>query len=104
MVKENKVKVHNSGRRVSKWDVHCKFIFISLSIIFIYLFTYFAGLIGPLLICKKGTLNENGRQKNIDREFFLRFALTDEGVSWYLNDNKELAKNASSIYESKYSL
>lgn len=59
---------------------------------------------GPLLICKKGTLDGNGRQKNIDREFFLRFALTDEGVSWYLNDNKELAKNASAINESKYSL
>ena len=74
---------------------------ISLSIQSI---TYFAGLIGPLLICKKGTLDGNGRQKNIDREFFLRFALTDEGVSWYLNDNKELAKNASAINESKYSL
>lgn len=79
-------------------------IHIYFFIYYIYLFTYFAGLIGPLLICKKGTLNENGRQKNIDREFFLRLALTDEGVSWYLNDNKELAKNASSIYESKYSL
>jgi len=56
------------------------------------------------LICKNGTLDENGRQKNIDREFFLRFALTNEGVSWYLNDNKELAENASAIDESKYSL
>jgi len=56
------------------------------------------------LICKNGTLDENGRQKNIDREFFLRFALTNEGVSWYLNDYKELAENASAIDESKYSL
>ena len=63
----------------------------------------FTGLIGPLLICKNGTLDENGRQRNIDREFFLRFALTDEGVSWYLNDNKGLAENASAIDESKYS-
>jgi len=67
-------------------------------------FIYLAGLIGPLLICKNGTLDENGRQKNVDREFFLRFALTDEGVSWYLNDNKERAENASAIDESKYSL
>lgn len=62
----------------------------------------FTGLIGPLLICKKGTLDQNGKQKNIDREFFLRFALTDEGLSWYLTENKHLAKNASAIDESKY--
>lgn len=49
-------------------------------------------------------MDENGQQKNIDREFFLRFALTDEGISWYLNDNKELAENSSAIDESKYSL
>ena len=49
-------------------------------------------------------MDENGQPKNIDREFFLRFALTDEGISWYLNDNKELAENSSAIDESKYSL
>ncbi|KAL9983729.1 hypothetical protein ACROYT_G005948 [Oculina patagonica] len=58
-----------------------------------------SGLIGPLLICKRGTLDQNGKQKNIDREFFLRFALTDEGLSWYLSENKHLAKNASAIDE-----
>ena len=80
-------------------------ILIYLHIYLIYLFIfYFTGLIGPLLICKKGTLDENGQQKNIDREFFLRFALTDEGISWYLNDNKELAENSSAIDERKYSL
>lgn len=71
---------------------------------FLLIFLPFAltGLIGPLLICKRGTLDQNGKQKNIDREFFLRFALTDEGLSWYLGENKHLAKNASAIDESKY--
>ncbi|CAH3123052.1 unnamed protein product, partial [Pocillopora meandrina] len=58
-----------------------------------------SGLIGPLLICKNGTLDRNGKQRNINREFFLRFALTDEGQSWYLTDNKYLANNGSAIDE-----
>ena len=55
-------------------------------------------------MCKKGTLNENWpwKRKDINYEFFLRFALTDEGFSWYLNENKNLAGNASVIDESKY--
>ena len=54
-------------------------------------------------MCKKGTLDENWpwKRKYINYEFFLRFALTDEGFSWYLNENKNLAGNASVIDESK---
>ena len=61
------------------------------------------GLIGCLIVCKKGTLEENRpwKRKDVDHEFCLRFALTDEGLSWYFNENKNLAGNASTIDASK---
>ncbi|XP_053246201.1 ceruloplasmin isoform X1 [Podarcis raffonei] len=45
-----------------------------------------SGLVGPLLICKKGTL-QGGKDKDVDREFVLMFAVVDENFSWYLKDN-----------------
>ncbi|XP_074164404.1 coagulation factor V isoform X2 [Sminthopsis crassicaudata] len=41
-----------------------------------------SGLIGPLLICKKGSLTENGIQKMFDRQHVLMFAVFDESKSW----------------------
>ncbi|EPQ04593.1 Coagulation factor V [Myotis brandtii] len=41
-----------------------------------------SGLIGPLLICKKGTLTEDGSQKMFDRQQVLMFAVFDESKSW----------------------
>nr|XP_056714442.1 coagulation factor V [Euleptes europaea] len=41
-----------------------------------------SGLIGALLICKKGSLYENGTQKLFDREYVLMFAVFDESKSW----------------------
>ncbi|XP_048968270.1 coagulation factor V isoform X3 [Canis lupus dingo] len=41
-----------------------------------------SGLIGPLLICKKGTLTENGIQKMFDKQHVLMFAVFDESKSW----------------------
>ncbi|XP_061484280.1 coagulation factor V [Rhineura floridana] len=41
-----------------------------------------SGLIGALLICKNGSLNENGTQKLFDREYVLMFAVFDESKSW----------------------
>nr|XP_033804588.1 coagulation factor V [Geotrypetes seraphini] len=41
-----------------------------------------AGLIGPLLICKEGSLREDGSQKMFDREYVLMFAIFDESKSW----------------------
>ncbi|XP_056296217.1 ferroxidase HEPHL1 [Pseudoliparis swirei] len=49
-----------------------------------------SGLVGPLLVCKKGTLAENGAQKGLDREFFLLFSVMDENMSWYLKENIEM--------------
>uniref|UniRef100_A0A8D1U5K0 Coagulation factor V n=1 Tax=Sus scrofa TaxID=9823 RepID=A0A8D1U5K0_PIG len=41
-----------------------------------------SGLIGPLLICKKGTLTEDGIQKMFDKQYVLMFAVFDESKSW----------------------
>ncbi|KAM8817409.1 coagulation factor V [Rhynchonycteris naso] len=41
-----------------------------------------SGLIGPLLICKKGTLTEDGIQKMFDKQRVLMFAVFDESKSW----------------------
>uniref|UniRef100_A0A8D0HH34 ferroxidase n=1 Tax=Sphenodon punctatus TaxID=8508 RepID=A0A8D0HH34_SPHPU len=59
----------------------------------------YSGLIGPLIICRKGILNEEGLRKDIDREFVLLFLIFDENESWYLNENieKYLQKNLSDI-------
>nr|XP_046267166.1 ferroxidase HEPHL1 isoform X2 [Scatophagus argus] len=51
-----------------------------------------SGLVGPLLVCKKGALGENGTQKGVDKEFFLLFAVMDENMSWYLHENIEDAE------------
>ncbi|KAI3373677.1 hypothetical protein L3Q82_022271, partial [Scortum barcoo] len=49
-----------------------------------------SGLVGPLLVCKKGALTENGTQKEVDKELFLLFSVMDENMSWYLDENIEL--------------
>ncbi|XP_006872716.1 PREDICTED: coagulation factor V [Chrysochloris asiatica] len=41
-----------------------------------------SGLVGPLLICKKGTLTEDGTQKMFDNQHVLMFAVFDESKSW----------------------
>ncbi|XP_067410122.1 ceruloplasmin [Emydura macquarii macquarii] len=48
-----------------------------------------SGLVGPLLVCRKGTLLRSGKQKNVDKEFFLLVTVFDENLSWYLDDNIE---------------
>jgi len=45
-----------------------------------------SGLIGPLLVCRKGTL----AKKPVDRrEFVLLFMTFDENKSWYYEENRE---------------
>ncbi|KAF4075782.1 hypothetical protein AMELA_G00222750 [Ameiurus melas] len=46
-----------------------------------------SGLVGPLVVCRKGTLNESRRRKDVDKEFALLFMVFDENESWYLQDN-----------------
>ncbi|XP_042316140.1 ferroxidase HEPHL1 isoform X2 [Sceloporus undulatus] len=47
----------------------------------------YSGLIGPLIICRKGILNEKGLRTDVDREFALLFLVFNENESWYLNEN-----------------
>nr|XP_008106315.1 PREDICTED: hephaestin-like protein 1 [Anolis carolinensis] len=57
-----------------------------------------AGLMGPLIICKKGSLEPDGSQKGIDKEFYLLFAIIDENLSFYLDKNIEaFAGNPSKV-------
>ncbi|CAB1420472.1 unnamed protein product [Pleuronectes platessa] len=56
-----------------------------------------SGLVGPLLICRQGTL-EKGVQKHFDKEFHLMATVFDENLSWYLDDNiKAYATAASTV-------
>ena len=55
------------------------------------------GLFGPLLTCKKGTLNNDNTRKDTEKEFVLLFTVTDESESWYHEKNKEMKANASLI-------
>ncbi|KAM8835976.1 ferroxidase HEPHL1 [Synchiropus picturatus] len=48
-----------------------------------------SGLVGPLLVCKRGVLAKSGREEGVDREFFLLFSVMDENQSWYLDENME---------------
>ncbi|XP_030064798.1 coagulation factor VIII [Microcaecilia unicolor] len=46
-----------------------------------------SGLIGPLLICSKETLDQRGNQMMSDKERFMLFSVFDENLSWYLEEN-----------------
>ncbi|XP_066570812.1 hephaestin isoform X2 [Amia ocellicauda] len=46
-----------------------------------------SGLVGPLLVCKPGTLKSDSTQNGIDREFFLLFTIFNENLSWYLRQS-----------------
>ncbi|XP_071476118.1 hephaestin-like protein [Diadema antillarum] len=46
-----------------------------------------SGLVGPMVLCRPGTLGENGRRRDVDREFHLYFSVLNENKSWYLRQN-----------------
>uniref|UniRef100_A0A1W7RAF4 Hephaestin-like protein n=1 Tax=Hadrurus spadix TaxID=141984 RepID=A0A1W7RAF4_9SCOR len=46
-----------------------------------------SGLIGPLVICRRDTLNESGKRRDVNHEFGLLFSVFDENLSWYLEEN-----------------
>ncbi|XP_040090461.1 ceruloplasmin-like isoform X1 [Oryx dammah] len=46
-----------------------------------------SGLIGPLLVCRNGSLGEDGKQKGIDKEFYLLATIFDENRSYLLDKN-----------------
>uniref|UniRef100_A0A3P9H7K2 ferroxidase n=1 Tax=Oryzias latipes TaxID=8090 RepID=A0A3P9H7K2_ORYLA len=45
-----------------------------------------SGLVGPLIICKKGTLDACG-DKYANQAFTVMFLVSDENMSWYIDDN-----------------
>ncbi|KAM7398054.1 hypothetical protein PAMA_006090 [Pampus argenteus] len=59
-----------------------------------------SGLVGPLLVCKKGALGETGIQ-GVDKEFFLLFSVMDENVSWYLDENIKMFGGNESLKETE---
>ncbi|KAF5903559.1 hephaestin-like protein 1 [Clarias magur] len=47
-----------------------------------------SGLVGPLIVCRKGTLDKDSRRRrDVDKEFALLFMVFDENESWYLEQN-----------------
>ncbi|KAI4896148.1 hypothetical protein NFI96_020013, partial [Prochilodus magdalenae] len=54
-----------------------------------------SGLIGPLVICREGTLGLDRQRLDIDREFALLFFVFDENRSWYLEQNIKTYYNSS---------
>uniref|UniRef100_A0A8C1N2A8 ferroxidase n=1 Tax=Cyprinus carpio TaxID=7962 RepID=A0A8C1N2A8_CYPCA len=52
---------------------------------------YNTGLIGPMLICKKGSLDDSGNQLHFHQEAVLLFGVFDENKSWYSTGGPEQA-------------
>uniref|UniRef100_A0A8C2LCF3 Venom prothrombin activator oscutarin-C non-catalytic subunit-like n=1 Tax=Cyprinus carpio TaxID=7962 RepID=A0A8C2LCF3_CYPCA len=50
---------------------------------------YNTGLIGPMLICKKGSLDDSGNQLHFHQEAVLLFGVFDENKSWYTTGGPE---------------
>ena len=49
--------------------------------------TFPPGLVGPLVTCKKGSLQQNGIPKGYDAERFVLMGVMDENKSWYLDES-----------------
>ena len=46
-----------------------------------------SGLVGVILISRKGAAGPTGRPTDVDREFVTLFMIVDENTSWYLQHN-----------------
>jgi manganese oxidase len=46
-----------------------------------------SGLVGAIIISRRGASDANGKPKDVDREFVCLFMLFDENQSWYLDYN-----------------
>ncbi|MBZ5688060.1 MAG: multicopper oxidase domain-containing protein [Acidobacteriia bacterium] len=46
-----------------------------------------SGLVGAMIITRRGMATEDGMPKDVDREFVCLYLLLDENVSWYLDHN-----------------
>lgn len=46
-----------------------------------------SGLIGAIIVTRRGMADQNGRPKDVDKEFVNLFMIFDENASWYLDHN-----------------
>lgn len=46
-----------------------------------------SGLVGAMIVTRRGMADPDGKPKDVDREFVCLFLLFDENVSWYLDHN-----------------
>ncbi|MBZ5722615.1 MAG: multicopper oxidase domain-containing protein [Acidobacteriia bacterium] len=46
-----------------------------------------SGLIGPIIITRRGMYGADDKPKDVDREFVTLFMVYDENTSWYLDQN-----------------
>lgn len=60
-------------------------------VFFVYIQDLYSGLLGPLVICRPGTLQGTNlpdrKRSDVAREFALLFLVHDENQSWYLDEN-----------------
>ena len=56
-----------------------------------------AGLIGPMVITRKGMARADGSPKDVDREIFTMFSLDDENQSMYMPENLKRSKAAEQL-------
>ena len=47
-----------------------------------------SGLIGPIIITRRGFAHDDASPKDVDREFVIQFGFYDEHLSWYWDANK----------------
>jgi FtsP/CotA-like multicopper oxidase with cupredoxin domain len=58
-----------------------------------------AGLIGPIIITRRGMARSDGSPRDVDREFIAEFGLFDEPRSWYWSTNVVRIYGDSSKYD-----
>ena len=59
------------------------------------------GLIGPMIITARGMAKPDGSPRGIDREFVAHFALFDEHLSWYWDQNLKDLYGDPAKYDAK---
>ncbi|MEP6729362.1 MAG: multicopper oxidase domain-containing protein [bacterium] len=59
-----------------------------------------AGLIGPMIITRKGMARPDGSPKDVDREFVAQYALYDEPDSWFWDVNAARAYGSVAKFDS----
>ena len=60
-----------------------------------------SGLIGPIIITRRGMARVDGSPKDVDREFVVQFGLYDEHLSWYWDENVKRLYGDPKNYDGK---